>query len=280
MNGICILELIGSPQDLLPSEWILNSLADLNVQERYLDYLNTHEVADRVLGFRKLREGIVSARRIDAFAIKAYEASVNACLLARNMNELFKSVSYLVETLYDAIPSSSSNSENQGRWRFIEMYAMLLLSLNTSLAHRDLSKRSSLHAAYLTIQRICNDGSPRVSARVHRLLVALAMDIDFELFSRVWWDELGDGDERSDLCFLLQPIVPVVQERTLCILKRAYFTLPTASACRFLLVGGLDDLQQILDVHSPSSIVSEDTHFIQLRPQGGGGAAAARVKKH
>ncbi|EGF77645.1 hypothetical protein BATDEDRAFT_91607 [Batrachochytrium dendrobatidis JAM81] len=107
------------------------SLCDLKVQEDYFqlilekigkDITIAPDTSHIILSLRKLREGIVATSRCDAFAIRD----------TKNNAELFKSLVYLVNTLYPVISTSievSDSSSNLASTNRSEMSGYLLLLL-------------------------------------------------------------------------------------------------------------------------------------------------------
>ncbi|GAA6061330.1 hypothetical protein JCM10212_003220 [Sporobolomyces blumeae] len=61
-----------------------------------------------LLDLRKLREGITSIRRVDAFACEVYEASVLLSLVASNEAQLSSALPHLVTVLHPALASSTT----------------------------------------------------------------------------------------------------------------------------------------------------------------------------
>ncbi|GAA5844779.1 hypothetical protein JCM9279_002917 [Rhodotorula babjevae] len=87
-----------------------------------------------LLDFRKLREGILSSRRIDSFACEAYTASVLLAIYASNDPQLSSSLPHLVQALHsrpsraDSVASTSTAPP---------------ASLDTALAHLSLAPADS-----------------------------------------------------------------------------------------------------------------------------------------
>ncbi|GAA5987955.1 hypothetical protein JCM10908_007289 [Rhodotorula pacifica] len=96
-----------------------SSLRNPKVQEQFRDHIaqklhkwalaaprirasRQEELGTILLDFRKLREGVTSARRVDAFACEVYEASVLLALANGNEPQLSSSLPHLVTSLYPA----------------------------------------------------------------------------------------------------------------------------------------------------------------------------------
>lgn len=60
---------------------------------------------------RKLREGVTSSGRSDAFAIEVYELSSDACILSDNMNEFLKGMTQLVSVHYPTYAAQHAGVE-------------------------------------------------------------------------------------------------------------------------------------------------------------------------
>ncbi|WVN87157.1 uncharacterized protein L203_102333 [Cryptococcus depauperatus CBS 7841] len=61
-----------------------------------------------VLGFRKLREGVVASGRVDSFAVKVFETSARYAVVAQNRPQLLSILSGLVPGLYQAYSRAAS----------------------------------------------------------------------------------------------------------------------------------------------------------------------------
>ncbi|KAJ8323756.1 hypothetical protein QVD99_007081 [Batrachochytrium dendrobatidis] len=232
------------------------SLCDLKVQEDYFqlilekigkDITIAPDTSHIILSLRKLREGIVATSRCDAFAIRVYEQSALACLDTKNNAELFKSLVYLVNTLYPVISTSievSDSSSNLASTNRSEMSGYLLLLLVCEIPKTKWSTTPS-HSSSVQIARQTRYGdsseilgilyslphSIRQSKPVQftmRVYTALVRDIDYVLLSNLW--DTATCHQRM----LLSNALPTIQARTMTILAKAYFKFPAKLLMKYL----------------------------------------------
>jgi hypothetical protein len=80
-----------------------NLLAEKEHQEHYYNLLKQQKEPSAI-GYRRLREGFIAGRRIDAFTCQVYQESVHVCL--KDQDELLKTLTGLIHTIYPKVESS------------------------------------------------------------------------------------------------------------------------------------------------------------------------------
>jgi len=89
--------------------------------------IKEHTLDPVLASLRKLREGIVSAGLINEFNIEVFELSSRISLKARNFEELWKSLSYLISTLYEKYEYGNETKIKDNRAEYIKYYLLYLI---------------------------------------------------------------------------------------------------------------------------------------------------------
>jgi len=89
--------------------------------------IKEHTLDPILASLRKLREGIVSAGLINEFNIEVFELSSRISLKARNFEELWKSLSYLISTLYEKYEYKNNAEIKDNRAEYIKYYLLYLI---------------------------------------------------------------------------------------------------------------------------------------------------------
>ncbi|KAJ1332674.1 hypothetical protein BSLG_008303 [Batrachochytrium salamandrivorans] len=249
------------------------SLRDYAVQEEYLQLIlskqekmkkTASDMSHIVLSIRKLREGIVSSNRLDSFSAigfihicqlqfanskwlcLVYELSANLCLEAKNTAELFKTLVYLVHTLYPALcvdkypvlvdGTKGYTKQDDTHLTRAEMSGFLLLlliceipkELKPNVGARNVPQQSSkqkCHGDSFEILRLLSSLPEKITQSAPvvfamQVYTALSKNIDFYSLSKLW--DAATHTQRM----LMSNARPVFQHRTLHILSNAYFGFP------------------------------------------------------
>ncbi|KAH6567337.1 hypothetical protein BASA82_001182 [Batrachochytrium salamandrivorans] len=231
------------------------SLRDYAVQEEYLQLIlskqekmkkTASDMSHIVLSIRKLREGIVSSNRLDSFSVRVYELSANLCLEAKNTAELFKTLVYLVHTLYPALcvdkypvlvdGTKGYTKQDDTHLTRAEMSGFLLLlliceipkELKPNVGARNVPQQSSkqkCHGDSFEILRLLSSLPEKITQSAPvvfamQVYTALSKNIDFYSLSKLW--DAATHTQRM----LMSNARPVFQHRTLHILSNAYFGFP------------------------------------------------------
>ncbi|KAJ3154198.1 hypothetical protein HDU86_004742 [Geranomyces michiganensis] len=211
------------------------SLKNRDVQRRFYEFilhqydrLREVPIADRKGGhfdsvlakLRKLREGVISSGSYDSFGAAIYEQSVDVSLESRNFAELLKALVGLTNTIYPTLKFNNTPSSSPPPARRAEFSALMLLYLIcyarlSSARHGSARDIIRTYAAFPTWVQ----DSPDVRFAM-RVFKALRADLDFVALNMLW-----DQSSQAQRVFL-ECVKTSVQERTLQILTKAYFTLP------------------------------------------------------
>ena len=217
------------------------SLRNFAVQEAYFEHLQQKKES-KVVGLRKLREGLLSSDRRDSFAIEVYEWSVRECLEEKNFAELFKSLSHLVEHLYIL------ETTNDKQLQIVGLHLLFLICSTDGLANT--------HKFKQIVSRVSHSQNTAIQFAEH-VLAAFIADLDFLSLSRCW--ETANIQQR----LILEMVLPQTRVTTLAIIKGAYYTFPANDLARLLCLDSCDALSDYLSVELQSAAIIEPT--VRLR---------------
>ncbi|KAJ3185441.1 hypothetical protein HDU87_000062 [Geranomyces variabilis] len=165
----------------------------------------------------KLREGVISSGSYESFAAAIYEQSVDVSLASRNFAELLKALVGLTNTIYPALESlsstdgvSSSPAPPMRRPEFSAYKLLYLICYARPPGARHGNAREVIRT-YAAFPAWVQDS--RHVRYAMQVLKALRADLDFVALNVLW-----DQSSTSQRAFL--------EERTLQILAKAYFTIP------------------------------------------------------
>ncbi|KAJ3114161.1 hypothetical protein HDU96_002505 [Phlyctochytrium bullatum] len=238
-----------------------NSLRRPEVQEDLFEYIQKKQAAAKALSdqgrrkdqlesvvalFRKLREGLLSSGRVDAFTASCYEGSVDACLDADNFAELLKSLSVLVTQIYPVL-APVLGVEALPRRLEMAAYHVLYFLCVTSTARLPCGDP-------WTVQRLLSRytaaelASPYLAFAVRTMRV-LKRDVDYVGLGRLW--RKANVAQRK---FLTQ-VLPRVRVRIWTLLSKSFYTYDEPTLLSHLLWNAEHDTpaSPILDRRVPSA---------------------------
>ncbi|KAJ1954594.1 hypothetical protein IWQ62_005723 [Dispira parvispora] len=216
---------------------------------------------DLVGCFRKLREGLTSSRRVDALTIRAYEQSMEICILAHSDGELLKTVRQLLEYLYPTCRQDHpilDLSRRPEMWVYYQLFLVgqkvkrldaadwRIASTKTTMA-RTSPKLLDLHAtvmiSYLALKRGNEDGSlPADDPYVIFLSGCLSILRSDHLLCRL----ATLTPCNSYVQALFAPILRWCRAQVLATISRAYYSLPLAQVYHILGEPRSDELSGLL----------------------------------
>ncbi|KAJ3105339.1 hypothetical protein HDU97_008236 [Phlyctochytrium planicorne] len=211
-----------------------SSLRNPKVQEDLLAYIKTRGEKDgktkdelnHIVGlFRKLREGLLSSGRCDAFAVQVYEASADASLHAENYGELLKTLTVLVNQIYPALLPSIPLPRRLEMLSYYILY-FICFSTTSALPYGDTPTLNMILAG-------CSDGDfkgPEM-LMVMKLLRVVKMDLHYREFGKIW------ASSSIKARVLLTLLLPRVRLRTWTILSKSFYTFGEPELKRLLLWG-------------------------------------------
>ncbi|OUM69656.1 hypothetical protein PIROE2DRAFT_57219 [Piromyces sp. E2] len=193
------------------------------------------------MGKRKLREGIVSAGLINEFNIEVFELSSRISLKARNFEELWKSLSYLISTLYEKYEYKDDIEIKDNRAEYIKYYLLYLICYIPPV---DVDK--SLIGNPQEVLSVYNSLSPDIKQKseiafVYDILTLFNVTpINYIRFNEIY-KTASDNDK-----IIIQTRLPRIRQRTLSVLTKAYFTLPTKDIQEWLIINDYKVLKNYL----------------------------------
>jgi len=206
-----------------------------------VDFENIKECSlDPILAsLRKLREGIVSSGEINEFTIEVFELSSRIALKANNFEELWKSLSYLILTLYENFKYENEQKNNKAE--YIKYYLLYLICY---LQPRNIEKTfignsQEVLSIYNSLSEELKN-SPEISFVYEILILFNVAPINYIEFGKLY-DKANEYDR-----ILIQCRVPEIRKRTLTLLTKAYFTLPTDDIKKWLIIDNYEDLKTYL----------------------------------
>ncbi|KAI9028559.1 hypothetical protein DFJ74DRAFT_703523 [Hyaloraphidium curvatum] len=213
-------------------------------------------LAAAVVGYRKLREGIVSSGRLDAFAVEAYEESVGAAREAEDWDEMKRSLQHLVYEIYPGV-----GPQFQGGWPK-HAKLLLLFFICFAVAQAPPEGKVFLHGSVLEIwtvlKRLPRHVVESEDVRWALRLLSLLRFVDYARFAAAVAS--AAPDELSLISFVLGRY----RIRVAAILHKAYYTMPANLVARYLLFDDVGETAQFLAARYPASRVADG--IVSLRP--------------
>ncbi|KAJ1994530.1 hypothetical protein H4R33_000236 [Dimargaris cristalligena] len=211
------------------------------------------QLDDIVASFRKLREGITAARRVDTLAMEAYELSVEMSILANNPGELVKSFRHLFEGIYPHIHPNPVR-----KMEMVSYFSLFSVSQSTH-SRRELGQSGPGGAGFdwPHIQRVLGDHyldirrlrleSAQPSSHLEFTFKYLRLLLYFERFWSTDW--LGHVNPYQRV--LIQDSLEFHRTRTLGLLSRAYYAMSSNDVKSILDVSDDDALAQLIHKTNP-----------------------------
>ncbi|KAJ1651414.1 hypothetical protein IWQ61_008016 [Dispira simplex] len=213
--------------------------------------------------FRKLREGLTSSRRVDALTLRAYEQSMEICILAHSNGELLKTVRQLLEYLYPTCRQDHFNLDQSRRPEMWAYYQLFLVGqkverldstvwqlTNTKTAITCTSPklfdlRTTVTASYSALKRGNEDGTlPADDPFVVFLSDCLSVLRSDHLLCQLATLTPCNSYVRT----LFAPTLIWCRARVLATISRAYYSLSLAQVYRMLGEPSSDELSQLLQL--------------------------------
>ncbi|ORX58570.1 hypothetical protein BCR36DRAFT_580177 [Piromyces finnis] len=203
--------------------------------------IKEHTLDPVLASLRKLREGIVSAGQINEFNIEVFELSSRMSLKAKNFEELWKSLSYLITTLYKNYEYRNNTTQNDNRAEYIKYYLLYLIcrippvNVNKSL----IGNPQEVLTIYNSLSSYLKN--KKEMTFIYNLITLFNIaPINYFRFSELY-KKTSDNDK-----IIMQCRLPRIRQQTLSVLTKAYFTLPTKDIQEWLIINDYDSLKNYL----------------------------------